>query len=189
MVHNPVAAGGLDSNAYAFSIDDKTAFQTNSGSGLIFAVGGAQGLPNTTKVLPTVPPPYAQWDVGIFIGPGTQSAQWTKYGICAARPNMDFPVQSGGFAIGIDPAISNFPCPVMLQDSNNVTYQFVIKSALVPPQPIWPFWPNAQGYDETVIGCTTSPSAQWCQFVNETTKPAGQSGGPLYTLSAPGPVP
>jgi hypothetical protein len=188
MVHNLVAAGGLDSNAYAFSIDDKTAFQSNSGSGLIFAVGGATGLPNTTKVLPTVPPPFAQWDVGIFTGPGTKSAQWARYGICADQPNMDFPAQEGGFAIGIDPAISNFPCQVTLKDSNGVIYQLIIKSALVPPQPIWPFWPNAQGYDENVIACTTSPSGQWCQFVNETTKTAGQSGGPLYTLSTRSPI-
>jgi hypothetical protein len=68
-----VAAGGLDSNAYSFLIEDKTAFQSNSGSGLIFAVGGAQGLPNTTKVLPTVPPPFAQWNVGIFTGSRTKS--------------------------------------------------------------------------------------------------------------------
>jgi hypothetical protein len=188
MVHNPVAAGGLDSNAYAFSIDDKTAFQTNSGSGLIFAVSGPQGLPNTTKILPTVPAPFAQWDVGIFIGPRTKSAHWAQYGICAAQPNMDFPVQDGGFAIGIDPAISNFPCQVTLKDRKGVIYQFLIKSALVPPQPIWPFWPNAQGYDQNVIGCTTAPSEQWCQFVNETTLTATQPGGPLYTLSTPSPI-
>ncbi len=188
MVHDPVMANGLDSNAYAFSIDDKTAFQSNSGSGLIFAVGGAEGLPNTTKVLPTVPQPYSQWDIGIYLGPATKTSSWAKYGICTTRPNMDFPASKDAFAIGIDPAISNFPCKVTLQDSNGVTYEVKIKNALVPPQPIWPFWPNAQGYDKSVIGCTVSSGAPWCEYANETTKPIGQKDGPIYSLSARSPV-
>lgn len=188
MVHNAVAAGGLDSNAYAFSIDDKTAFQSNSGGGLIYAVGGAKGLPNTTKVLPTVPPPFAQWDFGIYIGPGNKSARWARYGICSAVPNMDFPVQDGGFAIGVDPAISNIPCQITLEDSNGVTYQFKIKQALVPPQPIWPFWPNPRGYDKSIIDCVTSSPRPWCEFVNETTIPIGQTNGPIYSLSARSPI-
>jgi hypothetical protein len=188
MVHNAVAAGGLNSNAYAFSIDDKTAFQSNSGSGLIFAVGGAVGLPNKTKVLPTVPSPFAQWDFGIFIGPANNSARWTKYGICSAVANMDFPVQDAGFAIGVDPAISNIPCQVTLEDSNGVIYRLKIKQALVPPKPIWPFWRNAQGYDTNVLDCSTTSSKPWCGFVNEKTIPIGQPDGPIYTLNTRGPI-
>ncbi len=188
MVHEPVEEHGLDSNAYAFSIDDKTAFQSNSGSGLIFAVGGDKGLPNKTQVLPTVPPPYAKWDIGIYLAPRSKTSHWAKYGICETLPNMSFPLSEDGFAIGIDPAISNFPCTVSLEDSNGVVYEFKIKSAEVPPNPIWPFWPNAQGYDKSVIDCTVSSSLPWCEFVNETTIPLGEKGGPVYGLSTRGPL-
>ena len=187
-VHDPTSEDGLDSNAYAFSIDDRTAFQSNSGSGLIFAVGGSKGLPNTTKVLPTVPQPYAQWDIGIYLGPKSASTHWARYGICETAPNMDFPISNDGFAIGIDPAISNFPCTVSLEDTNGVIYQFKIKSAEVPPNPIWPFWPNAQGYDKSIINCTVTSSLPWCEYVNEQTIPAGQKGGPVYSLSARSPL-
>ena len=197
MVHNATTdpyLKGLDSNAYAFSIDDVTAFQTNSGSGLIFAVGGDTGLPNKTKVLPTVPPPYQLWDVGVFLGPqGTSNTHWANYGICSSVANMPFPAVSTdtGFAIGVDPAISNFPCLVTLKDSGGQTYKFTLSSKTqTPPKPIWPAWPvGKQGYDNSVVTCVTSSAQQWCQFVNETAIPTGQKDGPSYGLSARGPLP
>jgi hypothetical protein len=197
MVHNAVTdpyLPGLDSNAYAFSIDDVTAFQTNSGSGLIFAVGGDEGLPNKTKVLPTVPPPQQLWDVGVFLGPqGTSNTHWAKYGICSPTADVSFPrvPTDTGFAIGIDPAISNFPCAVTLKDSAGQTYKFTLKAnTQTPPKPIWPAWPvNRQGYDTTVVTCETSSPKEWCEFVNETAIPSGHKDGPQYGLSARGPLP
>lgn len=200
MVHNSTTdpnLPGLDSNAYAFSIDDVTAFQTNSGSGLIFAVGGDANLPNKTKVLPTVPPPFKQWDIGIYIGDQhTSNTHWAKYGICSSLATSEFPTvpTNVGFAIGVDPAISNFPCMVTLEDSAGETYQFTIaKSTKTPPQPIWPEYTLAQGYDQNVITCTTSSPKQWCQYVNEVAIPSGKTVGdrvgPIYTLSTRGPLP
>ena len=51
-VQGSAADGGLGANAYAFSIDDSASVQNNAGDGLIFAVGGANGLPNKTQVPP-----------------------------------------------------------------------------------------------------------------------------------------
>ncbi len=189
MVHNTVAQGGLDSNAYAFSIDDKTAFQSNSGTGLIFAIGGATGLPNTTKVLPTVPAPNYRFDFGISLGANTGSVHWAKYGICAASATEDFPPLTGaGFSIGVDPTISNLPCQITLEDSNGVIYKLKVKSAQIPPKAIWPFWPHKTGYDPAVIECSTTSSKPWCEFANEQTIPLGSTGGPLYSLSTRSPI-
>ena len=40
----------LNANSYAFSVDDAAGFQSNTGEGLVVAVGGPKGLPNNIPV-------------------------------------------------------------------------------------------------------------------------------------------
>jgi hypothetical protein len=53
-IHKPASAGGLESSAYAFSIDDALSFKHVDSTGVIIAVGGAGGLANRTgQKIPT----------------------------------------------------------------------------------------------------------------------------------------
>lgn len=49
LIHDDASKGGLQSTAYAFSIDDKTAFEHVTGKGIIIAIGGTGGLENQTQ--------------------------------------------------------------------------------------------------------------------------------------------
>jgi hypothetical protein len=54
LIHGLSAIGGLESSAYAFSIDDKGSLKNVKADGLIFAIGGAKGLENPNpSPLPT----------------------------------------------------------------------------------------------------------------------------------------
>ena len=53
-IHSPASSGGLESSAYAFSIDDALSFKHVESTGVIIAVGGSDGLANRTgQKIPT----------------------------------------------------------------------------------------------------------------------------------------
>jgi hypothetical protein len=53
-IHSPASSGGLESSAYAFSIDDALSFKHVESTGVIIAVGGSAGLVNQTgQKIPT----------------------------------------------------------------------------------------------------------------------------------------
>ncbi len=197
---------GLDSNAYAFSIDDAEGVQNNAGQGLIFAVGGCgpggvtncNGLPNTNKIPPALPNYYGYYTFAVGLGTPTGAGQWASYGICSTVATTPFPNTTGGYAFGVNPALyPTFtpakPCTVTLMDTKSKTYQFQILMAGIPPNPIWPPF-NPMGhtppFDKAVISCpqavgVVGPSA-WCNGINEVANPVPQP--PVYTLSTPGPL-
>jgi len=57
--YNPVSGGGLNSSAYAFSIDDKLSFKSVVADGVILTIGGTKGLEFDPKADPpqTAPVP------------------------------------------------------------------------------------------------------------------------------------
>jgi len=59
LIHDDASKGGLQSTAYAFSIDDKTAFEHVTGNGIIIAIGGTGGLENQTQA----PRPQVSGDI------------------------------------------------------------------------------------------------------------------------------
>jgi hypothetical protein len=204
LIHAPESEGGLAANAYAFSIDDRSSYQNNSGGslsgGLIIAVGGANGLVNKTQMPPPVPQYYPDFFFGLQLGaPALGATQWAKYGICSDTADTPFPPSTNGaYAIGVDPALYKIsaanPCKLTLKDTKNRTYQIVVSQAQIPPKAIWPHFPRPDqkgNFDKTVVSCPNTaglvPPAQWCNYTNETAKPKSL-GGPEYTLSVRAPL-
>ncbi len=190
-VHGSAADGGLGANAYAFSIDDSASVQNNAGDGLIFAVGGANGLPNKTQVPPPVPTYYPYYDFVVGLGaPAAGGAAWAEYGVCSQTATTPFPNADGGYSIGVNPELYTFPCPITLTDTKGRIYRIRIKSAQIPPKPIWPPFTRT-GFDPNIVVCPTGARivdpTQWCNFTNEVADPTKTP--PFYNLSARGPLP
>jgi len=202
LIHGDVAAGGLAANAYAFSIDDHSSFQSNNGGstpgGLILAVGGDNGLPNKTQIPPPVPPVYRKFGFSVSLGaPSAGGAQWERYGICNDSVTTLFPGSAdGAYAIGLDPAFEKIsadnPCPITLTDTKKRKYQLVVLKAKVPPDPIWPDFKASAGrnFDPKVVKCPALdgfvPPDQWCNFLNETADPTQKP--PVYDIGTRGPL-
>jgi hypothetical protein len=197
LIHDSIQAGGLSANAYAFSIDDHSSFQSNDGGslpgGLIFAVGGSNGLQNKNQVPPPTPPVYKYFDFSVNLGaPNAGAPYWLKYGICSDTADTFFPGRAtDGYGLGIDPAIEKIsnskPCKITLMDSSKRKYRMVILKADVPPNAIWPkFKPDAQSnFDPNVLACPAENGfvapEDWCNFTNETADPTPPPG--IYSIS------
>jgi hypothetical protein len=208
LIHGPESEGGLNANAYAFSIDDRTSFLNNSGGslpgGLIIAVGGPNGLVNGTQMPPPIPEYHRLWDFAVSLGPATlNGAQWAKYGICSNTADTPFPPrtigengQPLGYVIGVDAVVQRtYPCDITLTDTKNRKYRIRVKQAGKPPQSIWPpFKPGGMNgnFDKDVISCPDLadfvPPSDWCNFTNEVAVPTLQ-GGPQYELGIRSPLP
>jgi hypothetical protein len=211
LIHDKVKSGGLAASAYAFSIDDHASFLSNSGGtttgGLIFTVGGPEGLMNGKQHAPPVPSVYQWYDFSIGLGgPAPTGPFWSKYGICTNKANILFPEEEkAGFVLGIDPELESIssknPCRVTLLDSAGRKYQILVKTAQAPgvnlPQlPIWPaFEPSAgKNFDPDVVGCPSKKGFvapdQWCDFTNQVSRPATKPKLPgYYTMGARSPLP
>ena len=50
--YSPILGGGLDSSAYAFSIDDKLSFKSVVADGIILTIAGTKGLEFDRKIRP-----------------------------------------------------------------------------------------------------------------------------------------
>lgn len=197
LIHAPVKAGGLAANAYAFSIDDHSSFLSNSGGstpgGLVFAIGGDNGLPNKAQVPPPTPPFYKYFDFVVAIGPPAKNGPtWAKYGICSNTADTLFPGSGdGAYALGIDPSLVRMPCTVTFLDSDNKKYQLKILKAAVPPKQIWPTFKAANGvnFDPAVLSCPSGDGLvapkNWCSFTNELADPTQKPG--IYSISTRGP--
>ncbi|WP_222946875.1 hypothetical protein [Caballeronia sp. EK] len=128
----------LSMDAYAFSVDDAVGFMSELGDGLIFAVGGGNGLENQQHFS------YADgFSVAIGV-PSSMVGNVTmplikKYGVCAINSNTSDPgcqnnrqnvtmpenSQIAGFRVG---TVSNYPVKVQFTDLRNNIYSFVVQS-------------------------------------------------------------
>lgn len=126
----------LNMNAYGFSVDDAVGFMSELGSGLIFTVGGPQGLENSRQF------DYAtgfSLALGVPAGMNPNEALITSYGVCAlnTRPDdpqcMDFtqdvlmPTNSliAGFRVGTVP---RYPIRVNFTDAQQHVYSILVKA-------------------------------------------------------------
>jgi hypothetical protein len=195
---NPPA--GLAATAYAFSIDDQASFVSNSGGslpgGLIIAVGGPKGLPNTDPLPPPLPPVYKYFSFTVALGGAeTDTTRWKSYSLCgmAAVPFRLDPTDA--YNLGVDPAVTIIPpkCTITLTDSKNNEYQLEVLQAGVPPNAIWPFFcsptpsKGCSGFDHKVVSCPGGDANTWCKAINETTTPLAPNVSPVYSLSTPRP--
>lgn len=189
LIHGKVADGFLDMSAYAFSIDDHESFQSFSGTGLIVAVGGPNGLPLNKRVPQKLPPYYDWYTAAVTPGYLKGDTGWAAYGICSETADKEFPTEEGG-VMGIDPRTAPKPCPITFKDKTGKLYKFKIlkfNATGTMPYQIWPQFvptnPNQQ-FDPTVVSCT-NPNDDWCKYIVERAvlvDPLKQNK-PTFTLS------
>jgi hypothetical protein len=211
----PPVPYGLDAATYAYSIDDQSSFLSQPGVGLIFAVGGKNGLPNPHKHI--FPPPLdPEHDIQVILAGGSNIGlpAWSMYAICAdpsAPPNIAFPnpptEPNGGqrFSVPTDnPKFWHLPCYLTISDTANRVYQIEILKRL--PWPVFnnepPFQPK---FDHTVMTCPTpnikgyksvpadpnNPNT-WCGGTLEVSNPIGTpTNAQRFELDtrAPNPIP
>ena len=126
----------LQMNAYAFSVDDAVGFMSELGDGLIFTVGGPNGLENGKQfnysngfslAIGVPPPPIVDASTPLI----------KKYGVCALNqdavdPNcskdkqdvtMPTNSQIAGFRVGTVPS---YPIKVRFTDMNDNMYSIVV---------------------------------------------------------------
>lgn len=127
----------LGMSAYGFSVDDAVGFMTELGDGLVFTVGGTQGLENEQSFN------YAD---GFSLGLGVPLAlvgrqslpMLKKYGVCALNTDADDPncdkdkqdvtmptnSQISGFRVGTVPS---YPVKVRFTDVDDNVYTVLVK--------------------------------------------------------------
>jgi hypothetical protein len=163
LLHSPKY---LNMGVYAFSIDDAVGFQQHKGEGLIYAVGGTNGLQNTHELDPNA-------IVNVAYGYATdgttylwQSSTWVcKDGLThnddlTEFPSYDFfPLNSGGY-----------PCQVASRLNNGTTKSFGI----------------TQGPPNLKIDCSSmyATDPDWCSRITV----IGLSQAPLHLDHIIGPA-
>ncbi len=202
-IHGP-QPNFLDASAYAYSIDDLQSFQHFPGDGLVFTIGGGNGLPNQNRI-PSKPPLPAQWYLftvtfgGLKDPPQPPIIRWKEFGICRPDPNREFVNKTNPDGIGIDARLLDQQpqgCIISAEDEKGKIYRFKILkyniSAPVFPIHVWDnFTPHAPVvFDPTVIDCSVSPpdTADWCKQINEVAKASVGNTPPQYTISTPVPI-
>lgn len=160
----------LNANSYAFSIDDAAGFQSNSGEGLVIAVGGPRGLPNNLPV-PKPADFNTDFEVNLSDTKAQNRPEWVRYGVCKNQADIDFPPFPPGETnysrtIVVPIATKGVPCTVTIQDKAGQIYQIQVKKK-VP----WAAWASSSGFDSNVVSCPVNGTRSWCQNINELSHP------------------
>lgn len=132
----------LAMDAYGFSVDDAVGFMSELGDGLIFAVGGTQGLENQQQFN------YADgFSVAIGVPQSliekVNKPLIKKYGVCVLNQEavdlncqqdkqdviMPDNSQIAGFRVG---TVASYPIKVRFTDLNDNVYAFVVNSKFAP---------------------------------------------------------
>jgi hypothetical protein len=146
----------LNMNAYGFSVDDAVGFMNEVGSGLIYTVGGSNGLPNPGKF-------SYQGGFSVVLGPPigyvkTEKPYLKSYGVCvynSAKSNcgtvaqdmaIDQSEQVSGFRVG---TVTSYPIRVSFTDVENNVYSFDVSGDPNDPS--------------KAFSCTTGPGDQPCE--------------------------
>ncbi len=195
----------LNANSYAFSIDDLRGYQNHPGEGLIIAIGGPKGLPNTKPVLPDKAN-YAK-DFLVTLGdsvgkPGEPTfprPRWKSFEVCtktapgtppcteedfkplppnATRDAPQFIVDTSKYDIS-----AMNPCTITITDAIDREYKFKVNQR-VP----WPAHTSVPPPDPDVLTpIGTRESIVWGKQISETVE--GPPMKPKFDLSPPPPDP
>ena len=163
----------INASSYAFSIDDAAGFQSNPGEGLIIAIGGAQGLPNKT---PIVPPENYKKDFLVTLGDSIAQnrPRWKSFGVCKNVVDTDFPplpknAKTDTPKIIVDTIKNQIspanPCTITVTDAADRRYQFTVIRSLP-----WPPW-NKPRFDPTVVTSVKAPNNRFWN-INEISEQA-----------------
>ncbi|MEP9354067.1 hypothetical protein ABLE93_10785 [Xanthobacter sp. KR7-65] len=189
LIHGSTDAGYLNASSYAFSIDDHESFQKFEGTGLVFAVGGPNGLPLNKRVPPALPPAYDWYTASVTPGYQQGTTGWKAYGLCSETANREFPNDVGG-VIGLNPRTTPAPCTVTFEDTTGKLFKLKILKFNATgslPYQIWPQFEDTpqKPFDPTVMSCP-NPNDDWCKYTNERARISDpeKGGRPTFSLSA-----
>lgn len=144
----------LDSQAYAYSVDDAMGNMQVPGDGFIIAVGGAAGLPNPNPAIPPIQVSYGYDE--------KNSVNFTHYGACNEAPVTSINKESPAFTIY---SVEN--CTISFIDTLHNLYHFKVKTP--PPYPPLPQSLAPAKANFKPIDCSDnapgSVGAIWCHSV------------------------
>jgi hypothetical protein len=172
--------GQLDATCYAFSVDDTAGFQIAPGQGLIIAIGGSRGLPNTQ---PVELPANFKHDFEVQLGDSVAQnrPRWKDYGVCSDKANEHFqPLPPDATRDARTLIVDTFkrnisennPCTITVTDAKDRKFQFVIRKR-VPWAAYDPDIHPPPRFESEVLECvnTNDPVArQWCNNLKEQAK-------------------
>ena len=196
----------LDMSAYGFSVDDAVGFMSELGNGLVFTVGGTQGLENDKSFN------YADgFSLALGVPPELSSRQnlplIKKYGVCSlgadpADPNceknkqdVDMPTNSqiSGFRVGTVPS---YPLRVRFTDMEDNVYTVLVKEKFAKCTGTLSSCPSnrAQILDKNACSVVTAQGAKhpksdnWCVNANPNQQRENDQAVVKNYLSYPVPV-
>ena len=139
----------LQMNVYAYSIDDAVGNINTIGDGVVMTIGGANGLSNPLQ--------YDKNEI-TTVNPGAPPAGplpvFTNFGVCSTTASSGVLARGGSFSFQLP--VSNYPCTITLEDTNNNLYQFI----MLQPAP-FPTPPSSN-----YISCAGVINPGWCAGVN-----------------------
>jgi hypothetical protein len=130
----------LNMRQYAFSIDDAVGFQQHKANGLIYAVGGTNGLDNKHELQPNEV-------VNVTYG---GNSPWKLVELCSKATTINLNPTFPSFDF-YPRNLTGYPCTVSALNSNGNLYQFTMTKG--PPE-------------DTVISCAGVTNPTWCQGIN-----------------------
>ena len=190
----------LNANSYAFSIDDLRGYQNHPGEGLIIAIGGPNGLPNTKPVLPDKPHYTKDFLVTLGDSVADHRPRWKSFKVCTKTApgtppctEADFPplppnatIDTPKFIVDTlkyDISPTN-PCTIIVTDAIDREYKFKVN--LKVPWPAHTTVPPPDPNVVTPIG--TMESIAWGNQISETVeRPPTKKA--KFDLSPPPPDP
>jgi hypothetical protein len=143
---------------YAYSVDDAVGNMQTTGEGLIFAVGGPEGLPNPQPATAPIHVPFG-WSA-------QDKVRFVQYGICTDSPNRPVNPDFPGFDLSTN-QLEN--CTLSFVDNQDPPQKYFFKITKQPPYPGRP--PDNQpipDINKTMIDCSLNPpkiTNTWCKNI------------------------
>jgi hypothetical protein len=169
-------------NVYAYSVDDAVGNMQTTGDGLILAVGGVTGLPNTNPATPPIHVPFG-WAA-------TDKVRFLQYGICTETPNLNVNPDFHSFDLSTNQLAD---CTLSFVDNQNPPNKYFFKITKQPPFPSRP--PDGQpipDINKTMIDCSQNGpqiTDTWCANIfgySETV--VSQRNNQVHYISVPAPA-
>ena len=196
----------LDMSAYGFSVDDAVGFMSEQGDGLVFTVGGTQGLENE-KAFNYADGFSVELGVPLEIVGKLNIQMLKKYGVCSlgadpADPNCDQDKQDMvmpegrqvvGFRVG---TVASYPLKVRFTDMKDNVYTVLVKEKFAKCTGLLKDCPSnrAQIVDKAACSVITPQGAKhpqsdnWCDNANPNQSRENDQAVVKNHLSYPKPV-
>jgi hypothetical protein len=143
---------------YAYSVDDALGNMQTTGEGLIIAVAGTAGLPNSNPATSPIHVPFG-WAA-------TDAVRFVKYGVCTNTPDQDVNPNFHSFDLSANQLSG---CTLSFIDNQNPASLYFFKLTQQPPYPSRP--QDGQpipAINKTMIDCSGNTqfiTGTWCENI------------------------